>query len=154
MTLLDTSTWDEDQLFEFTIEQKHINQCLSDQTWSPIEYALMDFLSECDRDVQLVLRVDEPSATSSPEERRYRTEVKSTAFQYSAASRTVNGITEYEIMGCEEVTLIYDEQLNAWLNRLNQSLKSNSELPGLLVVQLKVKLNSLSGELSHVRSIA
>ena len=154
MTIFDTSApWDEYQLFKFDVEKKHMDKCRSNQTLSPIEYALMDFLSECDRDVQLVLRVDDPSATSSPEERKYRTEVKSTAFQYSAESKTVEGITEYEIMGCREVTLIYDEQLNAWLNRLNQSLKSNSELPGLIVVQLKVKLNSPIGELSHVRSL-
>lgn len=152
MELLDTSAWDEYQLFKFTIEQKHINQCLSDQTRSPIEFALMDFLRPYAGTAEVVLCVDNPS--EKHEDRKYRTVVKGEAFQYSAASRTVNGITEYEIMGCQEVTLIYDEQLNAWLNRLNQSLMSNSKLPGLIVVQLKVKLNSPSGELSYVRSLA
>ena len=152
MTLLDTSAWDEYQLFEFTIEQKHINQCLSDQTRSPIEFALMDFLRPYAGSAEVVLCVDDSS--EKREDRKYKTKVKSTAFQYSAESKTVKGITEFEIVGCQEVTLIYDEQLNTWLNRLNQSLKSNSKLPGLIVVQLKVKLNSPSGELSHVHSLA
>ena len=152
MELLDTSAWDEYQLFKFTIEQKHMNQCLSDQTRSPIEFALMDFLRLYAGTAEVVLCVDNPS--EKHEDRKYRTVVKSEAFQYFAASRTVNGITEYEIRGCREVTLIYDEQLNTWLNRLNQSLMSNSKLPGLIVVQLKVKLNSPSGELSYVRSLA
>ena len=151
MTLLDTSVWDEYQLFEFTIKQEHFDRCLSDQTRSPIEFALMDFLKPYAGSAEVVLCVDDSS--EKHEDRKYRTEVKSTAFQYSAESKTVNGITEYEIVGCQEVTLIYDEQLNTWLNRLNQSLKSNSKLPGLIVVQLKIKLNSPSGELSHVHSL-
>ena len=152
MTLLDTSAWDEYQLFKFTIEQKHVNQCLSDQTRSPIEFALMDFLRPYDGSAEVVLCVDNPS--EKLEDRKYRTEVKSTAFQYPAESKIVNGITEFEFVGCQEVTLIYDEQLNTWLNRLNQSLMLNSKLPGLIVVQLKVKLNSPNGELSYVRSLA
>ena len=147
MTLLDTSAWAEDQLFEFLIEEQHIDQSLSNQTRSPIEYALMDFLNLCDESAEVALRVD--NSSEPHEDTKYRTEVRSTAFQYSAESGTVNGITEYEIMGCQEVTLIYDEQLNAWLNRLNQSLESNSERPGLIVVQLRIRLNSPIGKLSH-----
>ena len=149
MTLLDTSAWDEYQLFKFTIEQKHINQYLSDQKRSPIEFALMDFLRPYAGSAEVVLRVD--NSSEKREDRKYRTEVKSTAFQYPAESKTVKGITEFEIVGYQEVTLIYDEQLNTWLNRLNQSLMSNSKLPGLIVVQLKVKMSSPCGELSFVR---
>ena len=149
MTLLDTSAWDEYQLFKFTIEQKHIDQCLSDQTRSPIEFALMDFLRPHAGSAEVVLRVD--NSSEKREDRKYRTEVKSTAFQYHAESKTVKGIAEFEIVGCQEVTLIYDEQLNTWLNRLNQSLMSNSKFPGLIVVQLKVKMSSPCGELSFVR---
>ena len=152
MTIFDFSTDpDEYQLFKFNVEQKHIDKCRSDQSRSPIEFALMDFLRKYGRAAQLVLRVDEPGKGSSLEGRKYRTEIKGTAFQYPAFEE-VDGIHEGTFVGFQHVELIYDDQLNTWLNRLNQSLKSNSKLPDPIVVQLKIKVTSPRGELSLVHS--
>ena len=151
MAIFDTSApWDEYQLFKFNVEQKHIDKCILNQTLSPIEFALMDFLKSFDGSAQIVLCVDKSSAKSSSEERKYRTEIESKAFQIFA-DEMKDGMSNVKLLGSEKRILMYDEQLNTWLNRLNQSLMSNSKLPGLIVVQLKVKRSSPCGELSFVR---
>ena len=153
MTIFDTTTpWDEYQQFEFNVEQEHIDKCLSNQTLSPIEFALMDFLRKYDGSAQLVLCEDQSRKGSSLEGRKYRTEIKSTAFQFPAFEER-DGIHEGTFVGFQDVELTYDDQLNAWLNHLNQSLRSNNQLPDPIVAQLKVKMSSPRGELSFIRRL-
>ena len=151
---------DEYQLFEFRVEQKYIDKWLLDRALSPLQFALMDFLSKYDESARPVLYVDQSNEKYPAEQKTYKTEIESKAFQvpedyvYEANDYEAEDIEKKEsivlVPRFQNVKLKHDEQLDAWINQLNQMSDGipDYEPPGPIDVQLKVKMSSPYGELS------
>ena len=159
MTIFDLNVHpDEYQPFECNVEQKHIDEWRSNLGPSPIQLALNEFLKKHDVFSLAWHSVDRTSEGSSCEQRKYRTNIESRAFQvpeyYVYEDVDIEkGVNIVTVPRFQKVELKHNERLDAWINHINRISEGipNYELPGPIVIQLKVKMSSPYGELSIVR---